>query len=50
MRAGAGLERLMERPAEKGINFRTGMSGHMGLLSTPLVPHEYLEGEEPSGV
>jgi hypothetical protein len=50
MRAGARAWREMHgRPAEKGINFRTGMSGHMGLLSTHSRPHEYLEGEEPSG-
>jgi hypothetical protein len=50
MRAGARAWReLHGRPAEKGINFRTGMSGHMGLLSTHSRPHEYLEGEEPSG-
>jgi hypothetical protein len=50
MRAGARAWReLHGRPAEKGINFRTGMSGHMGLLSTHSRPHEYLEGEETSG-
>jgi hypothetical protein len=51
MRAGARAWReLHGRPAEKGINFRTGMSGHMGLLSTHSRPHEYLEAEETSSV
>jgi hypothetical protein len=50
MRAGARAWReLHGRPAEKGINFRTGMSGHMGLLSTHSRPHDFLEGEETLG-
>ena len=50
MRAGARAWReLHGRPAEKGINFRTGMSGHMGLLSTHSRPHDFLESEEPPG-
>jgi hypothetical protein len=50
MRAGARAWReLHGRPAEKGINFRTGMSGHMGLLSTHSRPHDFLEGDENTG-
>jgi hypothetical protein len=50
MRAGARAWReLHGRPAEVGINFRTGMSGHMGLLSTHSRPHDFLESEETSG-
>jgi hypothetical protein len=44
MKAGARAWReLHDIPTEQGINFRTGMSGHMGLLSTHSRPHEYLE-------
>jgi hypothetical protein len=45
LKAGALAWREMHgRPAsvEAGINFRTGMSGHMALLSTSAHPHDYL--------
>jgi len=46
LRAGARAWReLHGRPAQ-GINFRTGMSGHMGLLSTQPKPHDLLETPE----
>lgn len=47
LRAGARAWReLHGRDAEKGINFRTGMSGHMGLLSTHSRPHDLLDSPE----
>ena len=48
MRAGAQAWREQNGRAaatENGINFRTGMSGHMALLSTHAHPHEYLDGK-----
>jgi hypothetical protein len=42
----AGAQAWRERhglQANQGIDFRTGMSGHMALLSTHAHPHEYLE-------
>lgn len=44
LRAGAQAWRERHgREANQGIDFRTGMSGHMALLSTHAHPHEYLE-------
>jgi hypothetical protein len=44
LRAGAQAWRERHgRQANQGIDFRTGMSGHMALLSTHGHPHEYLE-------
>jgi hypothetical protein len=44
LRAGARAWREMHgKPANAGIDFRTGLSGHMALLSTSAHPHEYLE-------
>ena len=46
LKAGARAWREMHgRPANAnfGIDFRTGLSGHMALLSTSAHPHEYLE-------
>jgi hypothetical protein len=40
---------LSKTDESTGINFRTGMSGHMGLLSTHTRPHEYLETSESHG-
>lgn len=52
MRAGAQAwrEQFGRAPAnECSINFRTGMSGHMALLSTHAHPHQYLDHHhEPS--
>lgn len=44
MRAGAQAWREQQgrAAATEGINFRTGMSGHMALLSTHAHAHEYL--------
>jgi hypothetical protein len=47
MRAGAQAWRELQSTPSSGnetggINFRTGMSGHMALLSTHAHPHEYL--------
>jgi hypothetical protein len=45
MRAGAQAWRELQRTpsnGETGINFRTGMSGHLALLSTHAHPHQYL--------
>ena len=46
MRAGAQAWRARHRQEPRsGINFRTGMSGHMGVMGTHARhPHEYLEG------
>lgn len=47
LRAGARAWREQHGQAPRdGIDFRTGMSGHMALLSSHAHPHEYLE--EPS--
>lgn len=46
MRAGAQAWREQHgrtASTDSSINFRTGMSGHMALLSTHAHPHEYLE-------
>lgn len=45
MRAGAQAwrEQHGRRPVRDNIDFRTGMSGHMALLSTHAHPHQYLE-------
>ena len=44
LRAGARAWREMHgRPPSAGIDFRTGLSGHMALLSTSAHPHDYLE-------
>jgi hypothetical protein len=44
MRAGARAWRERNnRDPSSGIDFRTGMSGHMALLSSHAHPHEYLE-------
>lgn len=44
LRAGAQAWRERHgREANEGIDFRTGMSGHMALLSSHAHPHEYLE-------
>ena len=46
MRAGAQAWREQhgrDAATDNTINFRTGMSGHMALLSTQSHPHEYLE-------
>lgn len=46
MRAGAQAWRERQgRPARNGIDFRTGMSGHMALLSTHAHAHRYLDEE-----
>lgn len=34
--------RKNDKNAARGINFRTGMSGHMGAHSTYTHPHDYL--------
>jgi len=49
LRAGAQAwrERHGQAPKE-GIDFRTGMSGHMALLSTHAHPHEFLDSAVPS--
>lgn len=46
LRAGAQAWREQNNQTPRtgtGIDFRTGMSGHMALLSTHAHPHEYLE-------
>jgi len=51
MRAGAQAwrEQFGRAPANEGsINFRTGMSGHMALLSTHAHAHQFLDHQEPS--
>lgn len=48
-RAGARAWRELHGcPERSGVNFRTGMSGHMGLLSTHSRSHEFLADTRPA--
>jgi len=46
--AEAWRERYYQEGRNHGINFRTGMSGHQGLVSYMVHPHAYLDGQKRS--